>query len=73
MNKLMEHKQYESVLDLFHKQLAFFSEQNSGGKVLDKRKLKNSIPYDQASIVIEALLYMVYLFILSCGLNYSNK
>lgn len=58
MNKLMEHKQYESVLDLFHKQLAFFSEQNSGGKVLDKRKLKNSIPYDQASIVIEALLYM---------------
>ena len=57
MNKLLEKKQYQSVVDLFDAQLPFFTEQNAKS-AKSSNKLATSIPFDQAGLLVEALLYM---------------
>lgn len=57
MNKLIERKEYQQVVELFDAQLPYFTEQNANS-VKAKNKLAASIPYDQAGLLLEALLYM---------------
>ena len=59
MNKLMIHKEYNQVLNLFEMQLPFFIEE----RVTKTNVLNKSIlPYDQTSLVLEALLCLVINF-----------
>lgn len=56
MNKLVEQKKYNLVVELFEQQLPFFQE-------VKLKKTSNNIisplPYDQVCLVVESLLYMV--------------
>ena len=70
MNKLVEQKEYNLVVELFEKQIPFFQE-------VKIKKTPNSIvsplPYDQVGLVVEALLYMVSFHYSSrCDFNFYN-
>ena len=59
MNKLMIHEEYNQVLNLFEMQLPFFNEERvTKTNVL----IKSMLPYDQMSLVLEALLCLVIIF-----------
>ncbi len=55
MNKLVELKQYDSVVVLFERQIPYFTVETSSSS---KSRLghKTPIPFDQASLVLEALM-----------------
>lgn len=59
MNKLLEKKNYEPIIELFEKQLPFFTIANASSNSKTARAKPTPIPYDQASVLIEALLLMV--------------
>lgn len=53
MNKLMLGKDYKNVVNLFDKQLPYFTIESSSSKTI-----KTAVPFDQLSIVFHALLCM---------------
>ncbi len=55
MNKLLQLKQYDSVIALFDRQLPFFTVEASSSST---SKIRTPIPFDQASILLEALMLM---------------
>jgi hypothetical protein len=53
MNKLMIEKDYNTVVNLFEKQLPYFTVQNSSTK-----SFQTSVPMDQIGLVFQALLFL---------------